>query len=613
LPVDKYFKLDKSYVVKDSTVFEFTKLTYDSIIKCENIAKTYLRSLTTPKENLKTLQTYHYIINANLDLKRLDSALVYLYKALEIPKSKNSKGAINIYWSIFRIYSYSENYLSQLEQIKPLEDLGIKHNYFKDTEPLNLKKIKGDVLFTAGYFKEASEFYTKYLIKNPLAFDPLRYSVVTNDLACIYEALNIPDSVTKYRNIALQNLKSKRPSTFEKHYASYIKDFIKLHDIWYKKDFSYQNLKFAKLFLENARKNYEGETHTAIYANHFIATYYFHIGKQTTALFHINKAIKLWRKKLNLSKLEKLNLLKIRILDKLGNKKMSSEIIQKLNIIKSNKLAEIRNINLIKYEVNKIKSEKVKAEKLALSIEIKRQNTFKILILLILILVITFIALNVSRRKNIKIKLAQNEINQKLKEKEFLLKELNHRVNNNLSLILSLIKFQSDEVTNENFKNKFKNLEYRVRTIAIAHEQLLYNENDLLEESFTLEDYLSNIANALLKISIRKVKLNLITKDIKLNIDTLLPIGILINELISNSLKHGVTSEEELKIDIRISFKKNDIEIIYKDSGILFKTSKHKTSLGLTIIESMVEQLKGNIKRIASEYFITLKLKNTKR
>jgi hypothetical protein len=63
-----------------------------------------------------------------------------LYKVLNYPKIKYSKSTINIYWGIFRIYSYSENYVGQLELIKPLEKLGKAYNFFKDTEPLNLKK-----------------------------------------------------------------------------------------------------------------------------------------------------------------------------------------------------------------------------------------------------------------------------------------------------------------------------------------------------------------------------------------------------------------------------------------------------------------------------------------
>ena len=611
LPVKNYFKVDRDYVVIDSTMYEFNNLNKDSIQIYKNQAKKYLNNLNPDKDSIEIMQTYHYIINANLDLRQQDSALVYLYKALNLPKVKSSKGAINLYWSIFRIYSYSENYLAQLEQISFLKELGEKYNYFKDTEPQNLQKAYGDVLTTAGYYKEASSYYTKHLVKDSLVFDPLRYAVVTNDLACIYEVLNKTDSVTKYREIALKTLDSGRKSLFDEQYKAYIKSYIEFHNIWYNKQFTPKSLKFAKAFLISAMKNYEGETHTSIFANHFIAEYYFYSRSYSKALFYINESLTLGYKKITIRKLEKLYFLKIRILDKLGKENLAETTLDKFNEIKANKLSENRRFNLIKYDVKAIKSEKVKAEKLAITNDIKRKNITYILILLSIILVIIIIAFIITRQKNYQIKITQEEVRQKLKEKEFLLTELNHRVKNNLALILSLVNFQSEEISITKYKNKFKSLEFRIRAIAIAHEQLIYNANDLKDEIHNLDKYLFKIANALMSISHREIDLNIETNNIKLNIDTLLPIGIMTNELISNSLKHAV-SKSKLSIDINILQKKKKIYFSYKDSGIEFKSTKNEFSLGTEILESMVEQLNGTIEREDSQYLIIQELKNIK-
>lgn len=609
LPVENYFKIDKDYDVILTTAFEFHKVSVDSIKLYEKIAKKYLKSLDPKQESIKIIQAHHYIIGANLSLKNYDEALVYLYKVLNYPNIKTSKSAINIYWGIFRIYSYSENYVGQLELIKPLEKLGKAYNYFKDTEPLNLKKVKGDVLFSAGYYQEASVFYTKHLINDSLAFDPLRYAVVLNDLSSIYEELFKADSVKKYRELSFKALNSKQPSYFNKSYKTYIKDYIRLQDIKYKKQYTLANLEFAKAFLQIAIKSYSGETHTAMLANYFIASYFYNTKEYQKALSYIDDALALGYKKSTTRKLNNLFTLKSRILNKLGKENLAVNTLNEFKKIQTQKLSENRRFDLIKFEVNQIKTEKEKAEKSALTIEIKRKNTIYILIFVSIILIITVIALTITKQKNRKIKLTQNEVKQKLKEKEFLFKELNHRVKNNLSLILSLVKYQHNEIDNTEYKNEFQNLEFRIKAIATAHDQLIYNKNSLVEENHNLKNYLLKIANSLIEISFKKVNLNLIVENIELNIDTLLPIGIMINELISNSLKH--VNSKEIIIDINMLLSNNKIKINYKDSGVEFITSKTKNSLGITIIESMVKQLKGTITRTNSEYFIVVELKNS--
>lgn len=609
LPINNYFKVDKDYILIDSTIVEFDRFEKNKIEYFERKAKQYLKTLDTVKERVKIMETYHYIINANLGLNRQDSTLVYLYKTLNLPEVKSSKGAINIYWAIFRIYSYSENYLAQLEIIKQLKKLGSKYNYARDTEPKNLEKAYADVLSTGGYHKEASEYYTKFLVKD-YNIDPLRKSVVLNDLAVIYEALNKPDSVVKYRNLALKNLSSNVKTSFDNNYTDYIRNYILLHKIWYSKQYTLDNLKFAEDFLKNATKNYAGEAHTAVFANQYIAAYYFFKKDYQLALHHIDNAFTLGFKKSSIKKLQDLYFFKSRVLDKLGKEQLVSSTIEEFNALKAKKLAKNRRLDLIRFDVNQIKEEKEKAEKLAITNEMKRKNVISILIFVILILVISFIYSSITGRKNLKIKAVQEEVKQKLKEKEFLLKELNHRVKNNLALILSLVEFQSNEIDQIKYKDKFKSLKNRIKTIASAHDQLIFNENNLQAGIHNLEKYILKIANPLINVSTKKVILNLNIKDFKLNIDTLLPIGIMTNELISNSLKHAVT-QKELILDITITLDKQYIKFDYKDSGEIFKPSQNKNSLGLEIIESMVLQLKGNLRRIDSEYFITLKLKNT--
>ena len=89
----------------------------------------------------------------------------------------------------------------------------------------------------------------------------------------------------------------------------------------------------------------------------------------------------------------------------------------------------------------------------------------------------------------------------------------------------------------------------------------------------------------------------------------MLPVGILINELMSNSIKHAVF-KDKLIIDVIITLQQSNIFITYKDSGTTFIEKTNTKSLGLSIINSMVKQLRGNLQRTNTEYKITLQLKN---
>ncbi|ARV08265.1 hypothetical protein BTO05_00905 [Winogradskyella sp. PC-19] len=610
--VKKHYLVNKDYTVIESTMYNFNQLTKDSVLYYEKKSKKYLKTLDRKKERYKAMGALQYIINANISLKRVDTALVYLYQGLELPEAKTSKAAIDLHWRIFRVFSYSENLVGQLEQIKPLEELGSKFNFYRETEPQNLKKLRGDVLSSAGFYEEASKYYTQYLVKDSLKVDPISYAVVANDLASIYEELNKKDSVLKYRLNAIKILKSKKSSIFGTDYKNYIRDYILLHDFWHQELFVNKNLEFAENFLKNAVTNFSDEAHTAVFANHFIGTYYFKTKQYQKALTFIDTALELGEKKVSLKKTQELYFLKIRILDKLDKEETATKNLEKFKAFKINRLAKNRALDLTKYDVDKITNLKEEAEQRALNNNIERKNITSLLILTIIILVILILGFYSSKKKNKIIKASEKETSRELKEKEFLLRELNHRVKNNLALILSLVKFQYYEIDEPKYKNKFQSLENRIKTIAAAHEQLLYSKENIEGEEYDVKEYLSKITNALIDISTKNIKLNLDAKSINLNIDTMLPIGILINELMSNSLKHALF-KDLLIIDIQISLLQSDISITYKDSGATFIESKNSKSLGVSIINSMIKQLKGTITRIDSEYKITLQLKNSKK
>lgn len=191
------------------------------------------------------------------------------------------------------------------------------------------------------------------------------------------------------------------------------------------------------------------------------------------------------------------------------------------------------------------------------------------------------------------------EIEKRIKEKETLLKEIHHRVKNNLQTVSSLLSLQSRNIEDVGMKNIIKSSQNRVISMAMVHE-MLYMRDDLTKIEY--RSYVQELSEYLvrsLKGSENNVKLSIDIPDIKLGIDTAIPLGLLINETITNALKYGITDENEGEISIvMIQEENNDYILKIGDNGVGFPdTIDHKTtkSLGLKLIHNLTRQLKGTI------------------
>lgn len=191
------------------------------------------------------------------------------------------------------------------------------------------------------------------------------------------------------------------------------------------------------------------------------------------------------------------------------------------------------------------------------------------------------------------------EIEKRIKEKETLLKEIHHRVKNNLQTVSSLLSLQSRNIEDVGMKNIIKSSQNRVISMAMVHE-MLYMRDDLTKIEY--RSYVQELSEYLvrsLKGSENKVKLSIDIPDIKLGIDTAIPLGLLINETITNALKYGITDENEGEISIVMKQEENNDYILkIGDNGVGFPdTIDHKTtkSLGLKLIHNLTRQLKGTI------------------
>lgn len=195
------------------------------------------------------------------------------------------------------------------------------------------------------------------------------------------------------------------------------------------------------------------------------------------------------------------------------------------------------------------------------------------------------------------------EIKKSLREKELLLREIYHRVKNNMQVISSLLNFQSEYFQDEKHIQMFKESQSRIKSMALVHEKL-YQSKDLTRIDF--KDYITGLLNGLFvsySVNASKIALHMDIQDILLGIDTAIPCGLIINELLTNSLKHAFP--EDMKGEIHITFRKTGAdgerlyELIMSDSGVGIPKEiniKKTKTLGLHLVTILVEnQLQGEL------------------
>ncbi len=203
------------------------------------------------------------------------------------------------------------------------------------------------------------------------------------------------------------------------------------------------------------------------------------------------------------------------------------------------------------------------------------------------------IAIDTTEKKNVEI-----EIKKSLEEKEVLLKEVHHRVKNNLQVISSILNLQSAYVKDEGTLAILRESQNRVKSMSFIHESL-YKSKDFREVNFA--EYITNLSNNVFHTFItdnRNVKLQLELDTINLNLDQAIPCGLIINELITNAMKYAFVNEEKGILDVKLREKNGKINIYIEDNGIGLPKNfnvEEAESLGLQLVYTLIEQLEGTI------------------
>ncbi|MBD2503327.1 PAS domain-containing protein [Anabaena azotica FACHB-119] len=206
----------------------------------------------------------------------------------------------------------------------------------------------------------------------------------------------------------------------------------------------------------------------------------------------------------------------------------------------------------------------------------------------------------------------EEKIKAYLKEKEVLLKEIHHRVKNNLGIVSSLLQMQSRRTQDSQARDILRDSQNRIASIALVHEKL-YRSNDLANIDFA--QYIPDLTTHLFdsyNVSSNCIRLNIQVEDVSLDIETAIPCGLIINELVSNALKYAFPHNRGGEIQVRLFQEKDQsLTLVVQDNGIglpaEFDNKKAKT-LGITLVQGLVKQLRGKLEiqsQVGTEFKIS--------
>lgn len=242
------------------------------------------------------------------------------------------------------------------------------------------------------------------------------------------------------------------------------------------------------------------------------------------------------------------------------------------------------------------------------SIDIQKENSLKTreirikevqnfyLVLWLVFLAIAFGAivyvLGIVRKRN-------KELQKSIKEKEALMKEVHHRVKNNFQIISSLLNIQANKLQTKKLLNPIVNMQNRILAMSLVHEKLYVSD---FQEAVYVNDYFKDLADSIknsLLSSKSVIDVSIEGEDFLISLEKAIPLGLIVNELITNSIKYG--GDDGALVNIQMFMKKNEDQVFIslKDDGEgfpdEFEPEAYSESIGLELVHVLIEQLEGSI------------------
>jgi two-component sensor histidine kinase len=201
------------------------------------------------------------------------------------------------------------------------------------------------------------------------------------------------------------------------------------------------------------------------------------------------------------------------------------------------------------------------------------------------------------RRTNLLLAAQKAEIEAKSNQNELLLKEIHHRVKNNLQTISSLLYLQSAHIQDKDVRQAVAEGQHRVESMALIHQKL-YQRDTLA--AIEMKDYLSNLTTSLIGTFAAdpgRIRVNLGMPELELDVDTAVPLGLIVNELITNSLKYAFPDGRAGEITVSLTREGGQLELLVADNGVGKANTASGTAFGSQLVKLLTAQLGGTLEQ----------------
>ncbi len=550
--------------------------------------------------NLKWLPKFYEMqgrMHANL--LQLDSATTLFNKALKGYKQIGDKHGeattlFKIAWVIKKNGSFEDAMKKDLEGLHLMESLDDKagicdalgrvandlqsQNRYDEAmhyglqavtlaEKYNLEQEKFFAYFNVGYVavnnhqpKLALHYFQKAsIIAKQQDMGLLTFTDISNAIGNAYKKLGNYSEALRHYKLAVSSAEKSNYANGEISIANIGEIYILLGNY-------NEALKYQMLTVQSQERNNDLTNLVENYGH--LSTIYSKLGNYNSALLYKTKAYELREKQLSVE----------------SDARMS-ELLTKYE--------DQKNKATIQFQQNKI----------------RQQKNLAILASAIVILLGGFIIFGWRSYRN---RVRTNKLlSIKNNDNEVLMKEIHHRVKNNLEIIAGLLALQSAQVSDQNTKEAILDSQNRVRSIGIVHEKLYLGA---MPGSIELKEYFKNLGESIFdSFGIHdSIKLNIVMEQLDIDIDTAVPVGLIINELLTNSIKYAFPNNATGKIEISVAKLRNILTLQYSDNGIGKTGEILGTGFGCQLIELLTSQLNGKMREennFGSSYFFEFKLR----
>ena len=456
------------------------------------------------------------------------------------------------------------------------------------------------IYYNLGDYKKAKLYFNNQALKFKKVGYQLRVASMYNNIGLCFYNMQHYDSALNYYNIALaelaipnrKNVKTIRKPEYNLFFASVIEankaDIDIEHGLYEKTIPVYQ--KEITYCIDITRRQIKTDAYTKL------SEVFLLLGEVDSAYYYSNVAEEsILKSDRTDSYIELYDIKSIVLFAKGELKKGYFYRKKKENLQDSIKAASIKKNALVaiaKYNYKNSQEELFNAQQ---SIEwVKKLSLFQwigigILTILLVVLVILLSKYSISiktigQQKGI---LAKN-----LKEKEVLLKELHHRVKNNLQVISGILQLQQNKSVEKETNDVLTNAQTKIQSMALTHQLLLQDETS---SEIEVQEYLQKLADLILSSGTNNAIETVIYSDLRLTVEKAIPLGLIINELITNSIKHAFNDGEgviQLKL---VEVVKGACVFTYMDNGKGFD-NRTTNSKGMTLLHMLTEELNGEIK-----------------